>query len=54
MHEGVVMDENKGAKLRQNLASQPFMVNIGAEITAIDAGQCEISVAYREGVVAAH
>lgn len=36
------------AMVRENLASQPFMSYIGAEITDIQPGTCEISVAYRD------
>ncbi len=36
------------AKVRDNLTDQPFMVSIGAEITDIQPGSCEISVAYRD------
>ena len=36
------------AKARHNLASQPFMSYIGAEINDIQPGSCEISVAYRD------
>ena len=33
------------AKVRDNLAGQPFMVSIGVQIADIQPGSCEISVA---------
>jgi uncharacterized protein (TIGR00369 family) len=45
---------NFAARVRDSFARQRFMATIGAELTAVEPGRCEIRLPYREDLTQQH